>query len=141
MAKRVTAYRAEDGTIFNSAKECDAYELNAARTASISKFLTEQGIADATISTLEGGDTLERFLIDHADLLVKALSVKPGAKRGPKAKRSSEEGKKTTVKRLPVVGVEEPVPATASDIAQVEEVVEPVDAGAELEEALAGLAD
>ena len=118
MAKRINAYRADDGSIFDTAEACEAYELNILRTASVEKFIENSGLhASVYIRTEDGGQVaLSEFLMENADDLVKALSVRPSGIRGPKPR--GEGAKKTAAKPTPT-----PISDAGDDPAEVDPAV------------------
>lgn len=83
MAEKISAYRANDGKVFDTFKEAQAHDLNNLRAASVAALVESIGASAATVSVpTDDPDapvtlSLSSFLIAHHVDLLAALSVKP----------------------------------------------------------------
>lgn len=78
MATKIIAYQAKDGTIFTSQKEATNYDNKDARQKSIE--LLTRGFDDEN-------DWVREWLLDNADEIIAALTVKPE----PRTRRTKAE--------------------------------------------------
>lgn len=87
MTKQVQAFVANDGTIFLSKAECDAYEARAIRSSKLVELADTLAITDDVTAQALG--TTIPLLLSHADKFIAALTVKPETRRSHKAKTKS----------------------------------------------------
>lgn len=92
MAEKISAYRANDGKVFDTFKEAQNHDLTLLRNASVTAFLESIGATGEQIVNAEGEPviSLGAFLLAHHEALAAALNVKPKSwSRKPKAPKAS----------------------------------------------------
>lgn len=87
--KAVSAWTTTDGVVFTDNKLAQAHELNLLRRSALKPLLagmTDQLHHESGGDTRIDDETLEKVILDNADALRAALSVKPATNRGRKSK-------------------------------------------------------
>jgi len=85
MATKVTVFKAEDGTLFNSFAEASTHDKTAKRGMNLDALFAEMGRGESN-GYNEFLSDVRDLLLKNADAVITALNVKVAETRGRKAK-------------------------------------------------------
>ena len=91
MAKKIKAFVANDGMVFLSEVECDAYDARKTRTARINELINTLADNGANADDLR---LVTPILVEHADDFISALVIVPEVRRYHKTKPEVSSGQK-----------------------------------------------